>query len=216
MAMRLPAVAVGIALLAACAAMPRAGLVTAPEAARALPVQGPVQVGWDDPAGFSELRLSGNPAQAARGDWVRALAEHLRHGASRRLAPGQRLDVHILDIRRAGLYEPWRDPRAQDIRILRDNAPPRLRLRFALYDADGRTLAAGERALVDPAFLSRPHLRGDGDPLRHEKTMLDHWLERELRPAAAADRPLPNPGRPEPAKAPGPRMRAVPASSALP
>lgn len=155
--------------------------VTDAEAPRSLPAEGPVTVRWEDPSTFSEIRLSPNVAEARRGDWVEQLALHLRKRAETRLAPGERLEVDILDIERAGEYEPWQSLQMRDVRIMRDYYPPRMRLRFRQLDADGRVLAAGERRLVDPAFLSGSVAPASGlDPLRFEKAMIDRWLRREL------------------------------------
>lgn len=180
-----------LALLCAALALPAfAGVrtVTDPGAPRSLPADDRVDVRWIDPAQFSDLRYSGNRREAARGNWVAQLAGYLRERAGRRLPPGERLDVEILDIRRAGLYEPWHGAQLDDVRILRDQYPPRMTLRFQRIGADGRVLDAGERKLVDGAYLMRSSTLGDSDPLRYEKAMIDRWLRTELvRPVATRD-----------------------------
>jgi len=187
--MRLPSLA--LVLLSAALALPAsAGVrnVTDPDAPRSLPADGSVDVRWTDPAQFADIRYSGNRREAARGDWVTQLAEHLRERASRRLPPGERLEVEITDIRRAGVYEPWHGPRFDDIRIMRDHYPPRMALRFERLAADGRVIASGERALVDGGYLMRSSVIGASDPLRYEKAMIDRWLRTELqRPVAVRD-----------------------------
>lgn len=177
-------------LLAAVAFPASAGVrnVTDPDAPRSLPVDGGVDVRWTDPAQFSDIRYSGNRREAARGDWVAQLAAHLRDRALKRLPPGERLEVEITDIRRAGTYEPWHGPQFDDVRIMRDLYPPRMALRFERVAADGRVIDAGERELVDGAYLMRSSIIGASDPLRYEKAMIDRWLRDELqRPVAARD-----------------------------
>lgn len=154
--------------------------VTDPDAPRSLPVDGHVDVRWTDPAQFADIRYSGNRWEAKRGNWVVRLAEHLRESAGKRLAPDQRLEVEITDIRRAGMYEPWHGIRLQDVRILRDHYPPRMDLRFRLFGADGTTIAQGERELVDIAYLMQSSVSGRSDPLRYEKVMIDRWLRDEF------------------------------------
>lgn len=156
--------------------------VTDPDLPRSLPAEGPVSVSWTDPAQFTEIRYSRNRWEAKRGDWVRRLAEHLRKSASERLPPGQRLDVVITDISRAGDYEPWHGHSAQDVRIMREIYPPRITLNFKRYDASGRVVAEGERKLVDSMYLSSTSVT-DSDPLRYEKELLDDWLRRDLKSA---------------------------------
>lgn len=157
--------------------------VTDPDAPRSLPAaDSAVSVDWTDPAEFTELRFSGNRWEAQRGNWVNDLAEHLRSSAERQLQPGQRLDVTITDIQRAGSFEPQRPTSMDNVRILRDIYPPRATLNFRLTDANGAVLSEGERRLVNPGFLSNSSI-GDSDPLRHEKRLLDDWVRREFRTA---------------------------------
>src|SRR5690606_24824023 len=87
-----------LVLTAAVPALAGTAHVTDPDLPRALPDAGPVSVSWTDPAGFSELRYSGNRWEAQRGDWVNQLAGYVQDRATRRLADGQRMDVTITDI----------------------------------------------------------------------------------------------------------------------
>jgi len=158
--------------------------VTDPDAPRSLPAEGPVQVDWTDPAQFSDIRHSGNRWEAERGNWVEQLAKHLQKSAVKRLPPGERLQVTITDIKRAGQYEPWHGPNLQNTRFVRDLYPPRISLSFKRTDAQGNVIDQGERKLVDSAFLMGNSLLSDSDPLRYEKGLLDDWLRRELKPDA--------------------------------
>lgn len=155
--------------------------VADPDAPRSLPDQGPVSVRWQDPAQFSELRGSGNRNEARRGNWVVQLATHLRKRAEKRLRAGERLDVEILDIRRAGNYEPWRGFEFDRTRFIREIYPPRIELSFTHIDANGTVVAKGERKLSDSAFMGSGGTVGNSDPLRYEKSLIDRWLLRELR-----------------------------------
>lgn len=159
--------------------------VTDPEAPRSLPADGPVDVRWTDPAQFTEIRRSGNRREARRGDWVHDLAEYLRKRASDRLPDGQRLEVTITDIARAGNYEPWHGINADSIRFMRDVYPPRITLDFKLVGADGNVLAQGTRELSDIAYLQRGSPLADSDQLRYEKRLIDDWLRKEFREPAA-------------------------------
>jgi Protein of unknown function (DUF3016) len=172
-----------LALSTLCAAGPAlaaTGRVTDPDAPRALPDAGPVAVRWSDPAQFSELRGSGNRSEAARGDWVVALAQHVRKRTEPRLAAGERLDIEILDIRRAGDFEPWRGPEFHSVRFMRDIHWPRIALRIRRIGADGNVVAESERTLSDSAYLSRSSTVAASDSLRYEKAMIDRWVGREF------------------------------------
>ncbi len=166
-----------------CASTGQTGMLAA-DAPRGLAESGPVSVHWNDPATFTEVRLSSNRWAAADGNWLQQLAQYMRKRAEHKLAPGERLDLSIIDIDRAGQYEPWLAPNLQNTRIVRDQYPPRMTVQFRRYDAGGVVVAEGERKLTDPAFLLSASPSSDSDPLRYEKRMIDYWLRRELDTAA--------------------------------
>ena len=169
--------------LAACAST-RGPDMLAADAPRSLPSAGPVSVAWGDPAGFTELRRSSNIYEATRGDWLPQLAAYLRKRAEPRLGSGERLELTILDVDRAGEYEPWIGVNYYDTRIVRDIYPPRMTVQFRHFDSAGVVVAEGESKLTDLAFLTNASPINNADPLRFEKRMIDAWLRRELLTAA--------------------------------
>ncbi|MGJ4729881.1 DUF3016 domain-containing protein [Luteimonas sp. SDU101] len=176
-----------VVLLATATVTAKTRNVTDPEAPRSLPAEGPVQVQWTDPAEFTDLKFSGNRWHAARGNWVEQLAEHLRESATKRLPEGERLEVTITDIGRAGRYEPWRGMNMQDVRFLRDHYPPSIALEFRHYGADGQLIAEGTRSVRDAGYLSVGGAGpGTRDQLYYEKRMIDGWVRDELRRSEVA------------------------------
>ena len=124
-----------------------------PDLPRSLPAQGPVDVRWTDPAAFTELRHSGNRFEARRGTWVVDIAEHVRRAAERRLPAGERLEIEITDIRRAGNYEPWRGIQYDHVRFLTDLYPPRMAMRVS-----------GPVRASNPSSASGPYSGSKGRP----------------------------------------------------
>lgn len=172
-------------LLATGTAPARSSDVTDPDAPRSLPADGAVAVQWTDPAQFNEILRSSNPWEARRGTWVADLAKYLRKRASTRLPTGERLEVTITDIERAGEFEPWHGAQASSIRYMRDIYPPRIALDFKLVGADGEVLAQGSRKLSDLGYLQRTMRPTNSDSLRYEKQLIDDWLREEFgKPAA--------------------------------
>lgn len=173
--------ALALACLLAGGASAATRTVTDPAAARSVEGDGPVQVRWTDPSKFTELRHSRNRWEAERGDWVRQIAEYLQTRAAKQLAPGQRLEIELTDIKRAGDYEPWHGTQWDDVRVMRDLYPPLISFNFTLYGADGQVLDQGERKLRDSSYLLNSSVGLSTDPLRYEKRMLDDWLRRQFR-----------------------------------
>jgi hypothetical protein len=173
------------ALLASGSVAARTTNVTDPGLPHSLPADGPVNVQWDDPANFTEIRYSRNRWESERGNWVKDIAEYVRAQAAKELLPGERLDVTIHDIKLAGDYEPWHGPNTNSMRVVRDIYPPRLTLSYTLLDASGQTISQGERKLTDLAFLQNGTLHNDTDPLRYEKRLVDDWLRRDMTAAHA-------------------------------
>ena len=141
---------------------------------------GIVSVTYADPARFGEGRGAPPESERARKAWLDALSVHLADQAAPLLAEGQRLEVHLTDVQRAGGFEPWRGPQAAEVRIVRDTYPPRIDLSFTLRDVQGRAEREGRRELRDATFLMRPDRGSSTDPLRYEKSLLDDWLRKEF------------------------------------
>lgn len=176
--------AIGLVAGGCASTSTRATGMLAADAPRALPAAGPVSVAWNDPATFKELRYSVNRCAASQGGWLTDLAEYLRKQGERRLAPGERLELNIVDVDRAGDFEPGRDINLYDTRIMRDIYPPRMTVQFRHYNASGAVVSEGEHKLTDLAYLIGINPINSTDPLRYEKRMIDSWLRRELVTAA--------------------------------
>jgi len=183
---KLAAVVALLATGSAMAAGPRT--VTDPERPRALPEEGAVAVSWTDPSEFTELRFSGNRWEANRGNWVFELASAVRKSVAKQLPEGERMEIEITDIDRAGRYEPMLGARMDSVRIMRNIDSPSMRLTFRRYDANGQLVDEGERKLRDMMYLNNVNMLSNTDPLRYEKRMIDDWARREFRIQQVASR----------------------------
>lgn len=139
-----------------------------------------IEVTWTDPSALTETKDAHGRGWNRGEAWLVDLRKHLVRQADRVLPTGERLEVTFTDIKLAGSFEPWRGPRFDDVRIVKDIYPPRIDLRFTVKSADGSVLADGERTLRDPGFLTRS-IANTSDPLRYEKRMLDEWVRREFK-----------------------------------
>lgn len=137
------------------------------------------EVNFFEPRKFTDVKDS------AMGDYERTtyldqIRDHLLEQAKYYVPEGHRLVVTITDIDMAGDFEPWRGPRFDDIRIVKDIYPPRITLAFQLKDADGNVVKEGKRELRDLAFLMKITMAFRDDSVRHEKGLLDDWLRAEF------------------------------------
>lgn len=174
---------VGAYMAAACAVVACcAGGLAPTRAAAATDAASRVTVTYADPQNFSENREFGMQHRYTDTDYLAALRTHLSQRAARMLAPGERLEVTLTDIKLAGAYEPWRGPRMSYVRIMKDVYPPRIDLTFKLLGADGTVLRQGSRRLRNLGYLhSGLTTPGNTDPLRYDKALLDQWLGRGAR-----------------------------------
>jgi hypothetical protein len=141
-----------------------------------LAAAGAAQVEFVAPEKFTDIGPK-HPPSASR-DVLARLRDHLVRQASRRLPDGQTLHVWITDVDLAGEFEPTQ-PYYNEVRIVKDQYPPRIELRFRLAGADGSMMKEGTRTLRDAAFLLHGSLDRQ-DALRYEKSMIDRWLQAEF------------------------------------
>lgn len=137
-------------------------------------------VAFFEPQKFTDVRdsLSGDFERTTYLDQIR---DHVLEQAKYYVPEGHTLSVTFTDIDMAGEFEPWRGPRFDDIRIVKDIYPPRIVLAFRLTDAAGNVVKEGKRELRDLGFMMKITMAFRDDPVRHEKELLDTWLRSEFQ-----------------------------------
>lgn len=149
--------------------------VSAPKTAPA----SPVEVTFDNPAEFTDFTQSYSSKDYGQDGLMSQFREFLQDRIASRLAPGQRVEIKFKDIDLAGDFEPWRGPRADDIRIVKDIYVPRAKFDFRLLNADGTVAAEGHRELSNLGFMTSIAFP-QSDALRWDKDMLNDWVRREF------------------------------------
>ena len=139
-----------------------------------------VEVTFGDLAKFTDLRNSMMADERERESLAEELRRHIEREAPARLPPGTRLAVAIRDVDMAGEYPPVTGSLSRDMRVIKDNYPPRIDLAFRLTRSDGALEREGQRELRDGGFLWQSGSFGANDILRHEKNLIDGWLRREF------------------------------------
>jgi hypothetical protein len=148
-----------------------------PALAAALPQ---VEVSFGDLARFDDLKVSVMSSARDREALAADLRRHIEREAPGRLPQGARLKVHVGNVDMAGEYWPVAGgTAARDMRIVKDEYPPRIDLEFELLRGDGSVERSGRRELRGAGFLQYQGLMSY-EPLRHEKNLLDGWLRKEF------------------------------------
>lgn len=133
---------------------------------------------------FSDVRDSYMPTEKGQAANAETIRQYIVQQASQYVPDGYTLDVSITNIDMAGDFEPWGKPGADDVRIVKDIYPPRIDLSFKLTDSAGKVVKEGTRELRDLNFLMKINIR-TSDPFRHEKSLIDDWVKKDLKPAKA-------------------------------
>lgn len=139
-----------------------------------------VVVNFFEPEKFTDVKDGSFGTDKGRDATLKELRDFIVERAEKALPAGQKLSVTFLDVDLAGDYEPWRGPRMDDVRIVKDIYPPRFKLAFRILNEAGDTVKEGERQLTDLAFMSRLTINRQ-DPLRYEKDMLNDWIRSDVR-----------------------------------
>lgn len=132
-----------------------------------------------EPQKFTDVKDS-SMGDSERTTYLEQIRDHLLEQAKYYVPEGHKLAVTFTDIDMAGDFEPWRGPRWDDVRIVKDIYPPRMTLTFRLTDAEGKVVKEGKRELRDLAFMMKISMSFRDDSVRHEKALLDDWLRAEF------------------------------------
>jgi len=139
-----------------------------------------INVQFVEPENFTDIRDSQTSATDSHRDWVLAeVRKYLQQRGELTLRDDLHLLVRITDIDLAGDFEPWRFRFHDDIRVVKEIYPVRIKLEFQLMDSAGNVVAEGERKLTDFGRLAT--FTPSSDSLRFEKEVLRDWIAREFR-----------------------------------
>jgi hypothetical protein len=152
-------------------------------AARAADLQGSaarVDVVFDHPENFTDVKDANFPTDSGRNAILSRIREFLVREATRYLPAGDDLTITFTDIDLAGDFEPWRGPQWDDVRVVKDIYPPAFKFSYSVTDASGKVLKQGSENIRDLNFQSRLVL-DTSDTLRYEKDILKDWVRANLK-----------------------------------
>jgi len=139
-----------------------------------------VEVTFTDPEKFTDVKDSYFGSDKGRDATLEEFRDFITKRAEKLLPEGQKLSVNFTDIDLAGDYEPWRGPRGDDIRIVKDIYPPRLKFSYKITDAAGAVIKEEKKEISDLSFQMRLTIDRQ-DPISKEKDLLSDWMKKDLR-----------------------------------
>ena len=144
----------------------------------AAPAVARVDIQWQDPQSFSDVRAANQSRARYREQTFAQIEQHLDKLVST-LPQGQTLQLTVTDLNLAGRVWPSSLvglASAGDVRIIKGTDFPAMRFSYTLRDDNSDIVKAGEEHLRDLSFQNRVNRHSRGDALRYEKRMLDDWF----------------------------------------
>jgi hypothetical protein len=150
-------------------------LAATPLIASAAPADKRVEVIFDHPDKFTDVKGDSMDSSSGREDMLGQIRDFLETRGSALLPAGQKLTLTFTDIDLAGDYEPWHTGAMRDARVVKDIYPPRFVFTYKLTDASGAVVKEDKVNLTDLSFMSRVTIDRN-DTLHFEKDMLADWM----------------------------------------
>jgi hypothetical protein len=137
---------------------------------------GSVQINFESPDKFTDMGSTYMSERGADPGYLTELQKYIEERGRSRLPAGSNLALTITDVDMAGRFEPEQGPNFQDVRMIREIYPPRIRLTYRLTDAKGMVRGEGDRTLLDQSFQWKVTPITRNDPLRYEKGLIDDFI----------------------------------------
>jgi Threonyl-tRNA synthetase len=153
------------AILAALALMTAGGVAQAAT----------VQIDWQNPEKFRDVRSTNESAERFRERVMGELTKAFEDGA-KRLPADQTLHVAVSDVDLAGEVEYFHDNHPFGLRVLRRVDAPSMKIQYELRDANDRVIQSGEEKLRDLNYNQSSLLPLDRSPFKYEKDMIKSWV----------------------------------------
>merc|ERR1711916_359702 len=133
-----------------------------------------VEITWEDPKSYTDVRPSNESRVRFRNRVMRELGEYFEELAES-LSEGQQLSINVTNVDLAGHVWPTFGGGAVDIRIIRDLDIPRMTFSYSLSE-NNEVIKTADVSLKDMAFMNRATNIRHNDALRYEKVMLKRWF----------------------------------------
>ncbi|MGH8018793.1 MAG: DUF3016 domain-containing protein [Opitutaceae bacterium] len=128
-----------------------------------------------EPENYTDFRTSEFGGASEQSALQNQMRKNVERAAERFLPPGYHLNLRFRDIDMAGDFEPWRGPRLDDVRIVRDIYPPRMDVEYEIVKDDGEVVASGQKKISDMNHMWRVRMRSP-DQLERENELVSDLI----------------------------------------
>lgn len=141
---------------------------------------GNVNILWQNPSDFSDIEASVGVQSKFEQYLFTELTEELGKLANKHLANDQQLDLTVTNVDLAGDVQPTFGASTDDIRVVSDLYPPKMRFDYVLTQ-NGKVIKSGSEKLNNMGFLSdiQPITN---DPFPYERDLLLDWFKKTIMP----------------------------------
>ena len=143
-----------------------------------------VEVQWQDPAKFSDMRASNESQSRFEQRTMNTLTGFFQEEAAK-LPEGQTLRITVNNVDLAGEVEYFHRAHPFGVRVVRRVYSPSMTLSYELLDANKAVVSAGDARLRDVGFdLSTLHSLNRG-PLLYEGRLVKDWMRKTFESTAS-------------------------------
>jgi hypothetical protein len=153
------------------------GCTSSPSPVTSVPTS-QVEVVFDHPDKFLDIRDRNNPTDAGEKEVMATLRDYIVQRAPRYLSPGSSLKITFVDVKLAGVF---RIGGLGDRRVVLSTTPPLFKFSWSVTDRTGRVVDRAREILDEPDFKDLFSDADEGDPYRYEKAVLDDWMRNRLQ-----------------------------------
>lgn len=143
-----------------------------------------VEVQWQDPAKFSDMRASNESQSRFEQSTMNTLTAFFQKEGAK-LPEGQTLRITVNNVDLAGEVEYFHRAYPFGVRVVRRVYSPSMSLSYELLDANQAVVRAGDAKLRDVGFdLSTLHSLNRG-PLLYEGRLVQDWMRKTFETSAS-------------------------------
>lgn len=136
-------------------------------------------VNWSNPSEYKDVEASSGSQAEFQTKTFAELEATIQKLASS-LPDAQQLEMTITDLDLAGEVKlSGARTQHQDVRVVRDMYPAKIKFHYRLLDAGGNVIKEGNEKLQSRS-MSASLRTGSGEPLEMEKRMLIDWFKRSI------------------------------------